>query len=67
MFAANDADHLRAKLRATFKYIHWQAFNLQCTNFTLEPQKPKEQNVQNVPERLNFRIRKWVNNIIWDF
>ena len=49
--------------------FHFGATEIDFLGRTITPQwlKPKEQNVQNVPERLNFRIRKWVNNIIWDF
>ena len=66
--AANDADHLKANLRATFKCIqdaglklimhkcHFGATEIDFFGRTITPQgvKPQKQNVQNVLEKTKF-------------
>ena len=75
--AANDADHLIANLRATFKCIqeaglkltmhkcHFGATEIDFLGRTITPQgvKPQKQNVQNFLEKkTNFRSRKRLDN-----
>ena len=78
--AANDADHLIAKLRATFKCI--QEAGLKLTNHkcqfdateidflgrTITPQgvTPQKQNVQNFLEKTKFPTSKRLCNVLWD-
>ena len=78
--AANDADHLIANLRATFKCIqeaglkltmhkcHFGATEIYFFGRTITPQrvKPQKQNVQNILEKPNSRSRKRLYNVIWD-
>ena len=79
--AANDADHLIANLRATFKCIQeaglkltmhkcqFGATEIDFLGRTLTPEgiKPQKQNVQNFLEKPNSRSRKRLYNVIWDF
>ena len=79
--AANDADHLIANLRATFRCIqeaglkltqhksHFGATENDFLGRTITPQgvEPQKQNVQNFLEKkTNFRSRKRLYNGIWD-
>ena len=65
--AANDADHLIANLRATFKCI--QEAGLKLTMHTITPQgvNPQRQNVQNFLEKTKFSKSKKALHVIWDF
>ena len=78
--AANDADHLIANLRATFKCIqeaglkltmhkcHFGATESDFLGRTITPQsvKPQKQNVQYFLEKkTNFLSRKRICNVIW--
>ena len=66
--AANDADHLRANVRATLECIQEEGLNMTMHKYhfgakeidfhgrTITPQdvKPQKQNVQNFPEKIKF-------------
>ena len=79
--AANDADHLIANLRATFKCIqeaglkltmhkcHFGATEIVFLRRTITPQgvKPQKQYVQIFLEKSNSRSRKRLCNVFWDF